>query len=174
VVEVLEPIFGLLLQAPALPEPTVRLYLDELLPGIRRFELLALSAWAGLDSLLTPRDAPFRSLVDIRRNSWLPRFVKAEPSTPVVLPWPLLSEGHPALFIFLAVRAVVERRDTAVFLRAAVIGATPASLTAALSHLPSSSPPFFRAQSSNPSEAPAGREAATMRSRNSGTIDTLM
>jgi len=66
--DIREPILGegrIALDLPTLTEPV---YLDMLLDGRRRSPEKARVAWTGLVSLLTPRVAPPRVLVDRFRN----------------------------------------------------------------------------------------------------------
>jgi len=143
------------------------------LKGSRRLALLARTAFAGLRSLLTPRLGSFRPLVDCRRKAWLPRLVNLDPSIPVELAaagrevLPLVTAG-------LAVLMVVDLREIVMVLLTELFNVCPASLVAALVQRPSISPLRFIAQLSKSSEAEAGRAAATNRSRNSGTNDSLM
>ncbi len=170
---VLVPMRALLRQACALPAPTERLYLAVLFPGRRRLAELARVVCEGLVSLLAPRLAPFLFLVDRQRKLWPPRLVKLDPSIPVELE----AEGREDLVDLvadLAALIVVDRRETVFILRVELTEVVPASLIAALFQRPSISPLLFNAQPSKSSEAEAGRAVATSRSRNSGTIDTLM
>ena len=172
-VDVLVPIRGLLRQALALPEPTERLYLAEWFPGRRRLAELARTNCEGLVILLTPRLAPFLSLVDFQRNFWPPRFVKLEPSIQVELD----ADGREGLVDLpagCAALIVVDRRETVILLRAGLTAAVPASLIVALFQRPSISPLLFIAHPSKSSEAEAGRVVAKSRSSNNGTIDALM
>lgn len=141
--------------------------------GSRRFELLARTAFTGLSSLLTPRVGPFRFLVDCRRKSWLPRLVNLDPSIPTVL-FEVRFESLPDFTAGLAALVVVDLRVTVIVLWAELLMDGPASLAAAFVQRPSISPALFTAHSSKSSEAVAGRAAVTSRSRNNGTIDTLM
>ncbi len=172
-VESLVPILALLRHAPALLDPTDRLYFSALLPGRRRFEELARVNCAGLVSLLTPRLGPFLSLVDCRRNSWPPRLVNLEPSIPEELAAALL-EGLPALPAGRPALIAVDFREIVIVLRAGLSEAAPTSLAATLVQRPSSSLLFFIAHSSKSSEAEAGRAAVMSSNRNNGTIDALM
>jgi hypothetical protein len=167
---VLVPMRALLRQACALPAPTERLYLAVLFPGRRRLAELARVVCEGLVSLLAPRLAPFLFLVDRQRKLWPPRLVKLDPSIPVELE----AEGREGLVVRLAALIVVDRRETVFIRRVELTEVVPASLIAALFQRPSISPLLFSAQPSKSSEAEAGRAVATSRSRNNGTIDTLM
>jgi len=157
-VESLVPIFGLLRQAPARLWTVERLYFDETPEGRRRLAALARVACAGLVSLLIPRLAPFLSLVDRQRKSWLPRFVNLEPSIPVELPEAGL-EGLVPLFAGLPALMAMDRRETVIIVRVPSEAAALISLAAARSHRPSISPPFFIAHSSKLSRRTSGDEA---------------
>lgn len=170
---VLVPIFALLRHAPALPVPIERLYFPEVFPGSRRLAELALVVCDGLVILFIPRLAPFLFFVDFQRKSWLPRLVKREPSIPVE-PESNLPEDLVVLTVVLAALIVVDLLVTVILLRDGLTAAFPVSLTAALFQRPSISLLFFIAHPSKSSDAEAGRAAATSRSRNNGTIDTLM
>jgi hypothetical protein len=74
----------------------------------------------------------------------------------------------------LAARVVVDRRVAVMVVLAELLMACPASIVVAFVQRPSISPALFIAHSSKSSEAEAGRAAAINRSRNNGTIDTLM
>ncbi len=173
VVDILVPILPLFRHAPALLYPEFRLNVDSLLMGSRRFALLARTACAGLLSLLTPRVGPFLFRVDCRRKSRLPRWVNLEPSIPVEFA-EVWFEGLPVFMDGLTPLMVVERRATVLVPSGALTADGPASLLDAFIQRPSISPALLIAHPSKSSEAEAGRAAVSSRSRNNGTIDTLM
>jgi hypothetical protein len=74
---ILVPIAGLFLQLPLLPIPTERRNFAELPDGRRLFDLNPNLAFAGLVSLLTPREAPLRVLLLCCMNCGWPRLVKS-------------------------------------------------------------------------------------------------
>jgi hypothetical protein len=132
--------------------------LEEVPEGRRRLAELALTACAGLVSVLTPRLAPFLSLVDRQRKSWLPRFVNLEPSITAV-PAEEVLRGHAALLAGLPALMTVDLRETIILVRAPSAVAGPASLAAARIHCPSSSAPLLMAHSPNPSPGTSTEEA---------------
>jgi hypothetical protein len=168
----LVPVWRVLRHALALPVLNVRLYFSALFEGRRRFSALALAAWAGLVSFETPRLGLLRSLVDCQRKSWLPRFVNFEPS--ITERQPAAGRvGLAALKAGLFALTAVDRIGAAVVPAENPAG-VPASLATAMFHRLSSSPPFFSAHPSKSVEACAGSAVMIDRSRNSGTIETLM
>ena len=120
--------------------------------------------------MLTPRLGSFRSLLEFRRKAGLPRLVNLDPSIPVEL----AVAGREVLPAGLAALMVVDEREIVMVLRSELLITCPATLAVALVQRPSISPALFNAHFSKSSEAEAGRAAATNRSRNNGTIDTLM